>query len=168
MLGIRRRTAQKVTVVTSWGIRRTTARMIKEVLLIHVRSVFQRCHIKRQGKLSPDSFTTVSLALRLRSRNIICDIKNLLQGQFGKGAANFVSLNPRQPNIFTKPQASRLPTLSTLGPPSLYLRLSKLLLKDFKASDCLSFYFKILRLCKLLYMSIELGHNLLAFLIFCT
>jgi hypothetical protein len=85
---------------------------------------FKDGHIKRQGKLRPDSFTTVSLALKLRSRNIICDIKNLLQGQFHKGAANFGSWNPRQPNIFTKPQVIRLPALSTLGPPSLYLRLS--------------------------------------------
>jgi hypothetical protein len=112
---------------------------------------FKDGHIKRQGKLRPDSFTTVSLALELRSRNIICDIKNLLPGQFRKGAANFG--NPRLPNIFTKPQASSVPALSTLGPHSLYLRLSKLLLQDFKA---------------FLYMSIELGHNLLAFFIFCT
>jgi hypothetical protein len=92
---------------------------------------FKDGSLKRQGKLRRDSFTTVSLALRLRSRNIICDIKNLLQGPFHKGAANSGSWNPRQPNIFTKPQASRLPALSTLGPPSLYLRLSKLLLKRF-------------------------------------
>jgi len=75
---------------------------------------FKAGHIKQQGKLSPDFFTTVSLALRLRSRNIICDIKNLVQRQFRKGAANFGSWNSRQPNIFTKPQASRLPALSTL------------------------------------------------------
>jgi hypothetical protein len=92
---------------------------------------FKYGHIKRQGKLRPDSITIVSLALRLRSRNIICDTKNLLQGQFRKGATNFGSQNPRQPNIFTKPQASRLPALSTLGPPCLYLRLSKFLLKRF-------------------------------------
>ncbi len=93
---------------------------------------FKDGRLKWLGKLRPDdSFTTVSLAFRLRSRNIICDIKNLLQGQFRKGAENFGSWNPRQPNIFTKPQASRLPALSTLGPASLYLRLSKLLLKRF-------------------------------------
>jgi hypothetical protein len=45
--GIRRRTAQKITGVTSWG---TTARMIKEVLLIHVRSVFQRWSYKTAGQ----------------------------------------------------------------------------------------------------------------------